>query len=122
MITSPSTGADGQAWDYLTHFYHTQAWLPKNIVVVNVKAFNGLDEDVQNAVLEAAAKAEERGWQMSREETEAKIQILKDNGIKVADPNPELKAELAKLGEQMAGEWAERAGDAGKAILEAYRN
>ena len=33
MITSPSTGANSAAWDFLTHYTPINAWLPKNIVV-----------------------------------------------------------------------------------------
>ncbi len=35
MVTSPSTGYNNKAWDYLSNYYDVQAWLPKNIVVVN---------------------------------------------------------------------------------------
>ena len=38
MITSPSTGANGQAWDYLSHYTDIKAWIPKNVVVVNKRA------------------------------------------------------------------------------------
>lgn len=121
MITSPSTGANSKAWDFLDHYYDTRAWLPKNVVVVNTRAFDALSPEVQKAVLDAAAKAEQRGWQMSREETEAKTKVLAENGIAVAEPSEELKAAFAKAGETMAEEWAKEAGDAGKQILDAYR-
>ncbi len=120
MITSPSTGANSKSWDYLNRFYHTQAWLPKNVIVVNKRAFRRLDDDVQKAVLDAASKAETRGWEMSMAETDAKIKILKDNGMQVADPSDELKAGLKAIGEKMTAEWAEKGGDVAAAILKAY--
>lgn len=121
MITSPSTGANTKAWDFVSHFYHTQAWLPKNVVVVNKKMFDGLDEAAQKAVLTAAKAAEERGWKASMAETAEKIKILKDNGMQVADPSPELKAGLTDIGKAMTDEWAKKARDDGAAILEKYR-
>ncbi len=120
MMTSPSTGANNRAWDYLTNFYHAQAWLPKNVVVVNKKAFSRLPDDVKKAVLAAAGKAQERGWAMSMEETNVKIGELKAGGIKVADPSPELKATLKKVGEAMTKEWLDQAGADGKAIIDAF--
>ena len=57
MITSPSTGANGQAWDYLSHFNEIKAWIPKNFVVVNRRAFKRLDKDDQKAILDASEKA-----------------------------------------------------------------
>ncbi|MFQ5774223.1 MAG: TRAP transporter substrate-binding protein [Kiloniellaceae bacterium] len=121
MITSPSTGANSKAWDFVSNFYHTQAWLPKNVVVVNKKAFARLDAKTRQAVLDAAAKAEKRGWQASMAETSKKIAILKANGMAVSDPSPELAAGLKKIGAQMTEEWAKKAGAEGAAILKAYR-
>ncbi|MDR9439799.1 MAG: TRAP transporter substrate-binding protein [Halomonas sp.] len=120
MITSPATGADTKAWDYLSHFNHAQLWLPKNMVIVSEKAFSRLDEASQQAVLDAAAEAETRGWEMSRQETGDAIAVLKENGIEVSEPTPELAALLDEVGATMTEEWAGRAGDQGAAILEAY--
>ena len=121
MITSPSTGANTKAWDFVTYFYHTQAWLPKNVVVVNKKAFRRLDKKLQDAILAAARKAETRGWKASMAETEAKIKILKANGMKVLTPSPTLMAGLKAIGKTMTEEWLKKAGAAGEAILKAYR-
>ncbi|NIR29480.1 MAG: TRAP transporter substrate-binding protein [Gammaproteobacteria bacterium] len=122
MITSPSTGANTKAWDFVSHFHHTQAWLPKNIVVVNKRAFDRLDPDIQEAVLAAAAQAEDRGWEMSTEETAAKIEILREHGMTIHNPpSRRLMKGLKDIGSKMTADWAERAGDDGQAILEAYR-
>ncbi|MBN7757422.1 TRAP transporter substrate-binding protein [Nitratireductor aquimarinus] len=122
MVTSPSTGANSKVWDFLSHYSDAQAWLPRNMVFVNKAAFDALPEDQQAAVLEAAATAETRGWEASVKETEDKTQILKDNGITVTAPSAELKEGLAAIGAEMSAEWAEKAGDEGKAVLDAYRN
>ncbi len=120
MITSPSTGANSKAWDFLSHFHHTQAWLPKNMIIVNKKAFAKLGADVQKAVLDAAAKAEQRGWEMSMSETDAKIAVMKKNGITIVTPSAALKSDLSAIGKTMTGEWVAKAGADGKAVLSAY--
>lgn len=120
MVTSPSTGFNNKAWDYLSHYYNVQAWLPKNIVVVNKRAFQKLDEAAQKAVLEAASKAEERGWTTSREETDTKTKGLSENGINVGPPSDALRVALEEVGTTMTKEWLEQAGDAGKALVEEY--
>jgi TRAP-type C4-dicarboxylate transport system substrate-binding protein len=120
MITSPSTGANSKAWDYLNHFYDTQAWVPKNIVVVNKRAFQRLDSKTQAAVKQAAAAAEKRGWEMSKKETAEKIAVLKANGIKVHTPTPELMKGLKEIGAKMISEWKASAGKDGEAILSKY--
>ncbi|KMQ76221.1 TRAP transporter substrate-binding protein [Marinobacter subterrani] len=121
MITSPSTGANTRAWDYLSHFNHAQLWLPKNMVIVNKQAFEGLPESVQSAIEIAAAEAEKRGWEASKAETAAKIKIMEDNGIVVSEPSDALVKRLKEVGAMMEQEWLERAGEDGKALVEAYR-
>jgi TRAP-type C4-dicarboxylate transport system substrate-binding protein len=121
MITSPSTGANSNAWDFVTHYTDIQAWLPKNIVVVNKKAFRKLDKKTQEAVLTAAKAAEERGWKMSKQETNEQTAILKENGIIVVTPSAELMTGLKEIGASMLEEWKKDAGPEGAALLKAYR-
>jgi TRAP-type C4-dicarboxylate transport system substrate-binding protein len=67
FMTSGSTGYDSKAWESMTHFYDTQAWIPKNVTFVNKAAFDALDKPTQDAILKAAAVAEERGWKLAEE-------------------------------------------------------
>ncbi|WP_417523679.1 TRAP transporter substrate-binding protein [Marinovum sp.] len=120
MITSPSTGVNSKAWDFLTHYTDIQAWIPKNVVVANKRSFRRLDEATQTAVLEAAAAAETRGWEMSMAETEAQTKVLAENGITVVEPSEELMTGLREIGAQMLENWKAEAGDAGAALLSAY--
>ncbi len=119
MVTSPSTGVSSQAWDFVSNYTDTQAWIPKNMVIVNTKAFKRLDEKTQKAVLDAAATAEQRGWEMAMAETEAKTKILAEKGMKVAKPSAELIKELQAIGKTMGDEWVNEAGETGAEILKA---
>jgi len=121
MVTSPSTGVSSQSWDYVSDYTDTQAWIPKNMVIVNARAFKRLDASLQQAVMDAAASAETRGWTMAQAETAAKTATLAEHGIKVAKPSAKLKADLQAIGKTMGSEWAKEAGSAGKDILSAYQ-
>lgn len=121
MITSASTGVDTKAQDYLTHYIDTQAWLPRNIVIVNKEAFDKLSAAEKKALIDAAKIAEDRGWKLSIEEMTIKTKALKDTGIKVLPPTPELKSGFSKIGATIASEWEKSAGADGAAILAAYR-
>jgi TRAP-type C4-dicarboxylate transport system substrate-binding protein len=121
MITSPSTGVSSQAWDYTSHYIDTQAWLPKNMIFVNTRAFEGLSEDQRAAILDAAATAETRGWEMSMAETATQIARLQEAGMAVSTPSDALAAALAEVGATMTAEWQAQAGDAGAALLQAYQ-
>src|SRR4051812_9676353 len=120
-ITSGSTGYDTKAWEVVKHYYDTQAWVPKNVVFVNRKAFDALDKPTQQAVLKAAADAEKRGWKTSEEKNGWYLEQLKKNGMTVSPPSAQLKGDFQKIGQTMADEWAKNAGADGKAILDAYR-
>ncbi|MBV6273987.1 TRAP transporter substrate-binding protein [Alcaligenaceae bacterium CGII-47] len=121
MLTATSTGVDSKAWDYLKYFYDVKAYLPKNIVVVNQSLFDALDPSVQQAVLNAAAAAETRGWEMAEADHLAKKQVLIDQGMRVSDGSNALNTELHKIGGQMADEWSKNAGEVGKQVLDAYK-
>src|SRR6056297_3336343 len=121
MITSPSTGVNSKAWDFLSHYTDIQAWIPKNIVVVNKRAFRRLDEETQQAVLDAAATAETRGWEMSKAESAEMVEVLKENGITVVEPSDDLMTGLREIGAQMLESWTEDAGETGQQLLDAYQ-
>lgn len=122
MITSPSTGANSKAWDFVTHYTPINAWVPKNIVVVNTRVFDRLPAEVQAAVMDAAAKAETRGWEMSAAEAETKTKVMADNGITVVQPSEELMTGLLSIGADMVNNWMESASEDAISVLTAYKS
>jgi len=121
FMTSSSTGYDSKAWESMDHFYDTQAWIPKNITIMNKAAFDALDKPTQAAILKAAAVAEERGWKLAEEKNAWFMDQLKDNKMKILPPSDALKAGLQKVGEQLTADWVKKAGAEGQAVIEAYR-
>ena len=120
-MTSGATGVDSKLYEHLKFYYDVQAWLPKNAVIVNKKAFDALDKPTQDAVLKAAADAETRGWAESRKVNTDTLNTLKANGMTIAPPSAQLKADLQKVGETMVKEWLEKAGPEGKTMLDAFQ-
>jgi TRAP-type C4-dicarboxylate transport system substrate-binding protein len=121
MVTSSATGTATKAWEFVKNYYKTNAWNPKNVVVVNERAFGRLPKAQQDGILKAAAAAEPRGWEMSKQRERDADELLAKNGVAVQEPSAELKSALGKIGEQMAAEWEKSAGADGQAILKAYR-
>ena len=121
MVTSSATGTSTKAWEFVKNYTKTNAWNPKNVVVVNQRSFAGLPKNVQDGVVKAAAAAEPRGWEMSKAREKEGDETLAKNGVTVVDANPQLRAALSKIGEQMAAEWEKSAGADGQAILKAYK-
>lgn len=121
FISSGSTGYDSKVWESLTHWYDTQAWIPKNITFVNKAAFDALPKDVQDALLKTAKASEERGWKIAEEKATWYIAELKAKGMKVQPPSAEFAAGLKKYGEDLTAGWLKRAGADGQAVIDAFR-
>jgi TRAP-type C4-dicarboxylate transport system substrate-binding protein len=121
FMSSGATGVDSKVWESLTHFATADAWLPKNMVIVNQKEFDKLDKATQDAVVAAAKAAEERGWKRMRDFTTESLATLRTIKMTVYEPNPAFKAELKKMGDTMLNEWLAKAGADGQAIIGAFR-
>jgi len=120
-MSSGSTGYDTKTYEDIKNFYDTQAWLPKNAVLVNKKAFDALPKAEQDALLKAGAEAEKRGWDVSRKKTAEYLELLKKNGMTIHVPSAQLKSDMKKVGETMLKEYLEKAGPEGQAVVDAYR-
>ena len=120
-MTSGATGVDSKLYEHLKFYYDVQAWLPKNAVIVNKRAFDALDKATQDALLKAAADAETRGWAASQKVNTDTLAVLKTNGMAVSPPSATLKADMMKVGDTMLKEWLAKAGPEGQAMLDAYR-
>ena len=120
-MSSGSTGYDTKTYEYIKNFYDTQAWLPKNAVIVNKAAFAALDKPTQDALLKAGAEAEARGWAASKQANTGTLEKLKANGMQVIQPPAQLKADMKKVGDTMLKEWLEKAGPEGQQLVDSYR-
>lgn len=121
MMTSPSGGAQNKAWDWSTHFYDVQGWLPKNVVVVNEGAFQELDEATRAGLRKAAETAHERGWKMSETDKKEGVDLLVKGGMKGIEPSPKLVEGLKAVGRTMTDDWRKKAGADGEAVISRYR-
>ena len=120
-MSSGATGYDSKTYEHIKYWYDTQAWLPKNAVIMNKAAFDALDASTKRAVLKAAADAETRGWALSKAKNGEYIDLLKKNGMSIVAPSAQLKADMKKVGDVMLKEWLEKAGPEGQALIDAYK-
>jgi TRAP-type C4-dicarboxylate transport system substrate-binding protein len=121
FMSSGGTGYDSKVWESLKYFYDVQAWIPKDVTIVNKAAFDALDKPTQDAILKAAATAETRGWKAWGDKAGWYLDQLKAKGMTVQPPSPELKAGFQKIGEQLTADWLKKAGADGQAIVDAYK-
>ena len=122
FLTSSASGVESKLHEQVKYFYPVSAWLPRNATVVNQKAFDALDKPTQDAVVKAAAAAEQRGWIISERLDGEFIRELGAKGMTIAAPSDSVKKELAVIGEAMTADWLKTAGPEGQAVIDAYRS
>ncbi|WP_119353908.1 TRAP transporter substrate-binding protein [Azohydromonas sediminis] len=121
-MSSGATGFDTKTYEHIKYWYDTQAWLPKNAVIVNKRAFDALDKPTQDALLKAAADAEVRGLEASKRANTESLDKLRANGMTIVSPPPaQLTADMKKVGETMLKEWLDKAGPEGQQLVDAFR-
>jgi TRAP-type C4-dicarboxylate transport system substrate-binding protein len=121
FLTSSASGIDSKLYEHVKYFYDVNAWLPRNAVIVNQKAFDALDKPVQEAVLKAAAEAGPRGWRISEQKDAEYMKELAAKGMAVDTASEGLKRELKVIGGRMSADWLQTAGADGKAVIDAFR-
>jgi len=120
-MSSGSTGFDTKTYEHIKNWYDTQAWLPKNAVLVNKAAFDALDAATKQAVMKAGADAQVRGWAASQRVNKESLDKLKANGMTIHTPSAQLKTDMKKVGDTMLKEWLEKAGPEGQQVVDAFR-
>jgi TRAP-type C4-dicarboxylate transport system substrate-binding protein len=121
MISSGATGFDSKIWEHTKFFYDVQAWLPKNMIMVNQRAWATLPANVQATVTQAARVAEARGWAESQRLDRTFLDAFRANGMTVSEPSDALRAGFRRWGEELTRDWLGRAGADGQALVNAFR-
>jgi len=122
MYTSPQTGINTQAWDFAKYFTNTYGGnLAMTAVGVNMKAYKGLEPQLQQVLHDAALDAQTKGWLTSESISAEHIEILKKNGMIIEEPSAEFRKNLDRIGQQMLEEWAKSAGALGQDVLKAFK-
>jgi TRAP-type C4-dicarboxylate transport system substrate-binding protein len=120
-MSSGATGYDSKTYEHIKYWYDTQAWLPKNAVIMNKAAFDALDAATRQAVAKSADEAEVRGWALAKAKNVEYLELLKKNGMNIVAPPPQLSADMKKVGDVMLKEWLEKAGPEGKELIDAFK-
>ncbi len=116
-MSSASTGYDSKTYESLKSFYDTQAWLPKNAIIVNKKAYDALDPATQAALNKAALDAEVRGWKLSEEKNDWYKKALTSKGMKIVVPPVKLMSDMKQVGTIMLADWQKKTGPDGDTII-----
>ena len=120
-MSSGATGYDSKTYEHIKYWYDTQAWLPKNAVLVNKKAFDSLDKPTQDAVIKVA----QRRRSARLENLRRKERVVQESPGRKRHENSQAFGQAApdfkQVGAIMLEDWLKKAGPEGKAIVDAYR-
>ena len=121
MISSGATGYDRKVWEHLTHFYEVDAWMPRNSIFVNMDVWNSVSDANKAAIEGCGDLAAYAGYWRAVQYTDFTLNGLRAGGMTVEPAGDALQAELNEVGATMAAEWEAAAGEAGAAIIKAFR-
>lgn len=122
VLTSDDTGFTGKLPETgLKHFSAVGFTVGLQVTHVNRTAFNALPEDVQTAVLVAAAETERHGWDLAAQTVENNVGKMKEAGVTVTTDIPdEFRDVLKKAAAPAIDAWKKRFGPQADNLLQAY--
>lgn len=121
VVTSSASGKDGKFWEVLSDFTKINYAYPLQAVTINLDYWKSLTKAQQDALLKAAEEIEKAQWEASKEEDKVALQMLGDNGIKIAEASATLKSELDAIAAKMLDEYLKDADSDIKAIFANYK-
>lgn len=121
QLTTAPVAADTAAWESSRVFTLLNVATSNNAVFANRRALEALPAPQQAAIREAAARAGARGWALAEEAHAQAVSRMRERGMQVLEPTPELVAGLREAQRILAEEWVARAGEEGQRLLAAYR-
>lgn len=120
MISSGSTGFDSKLWEQVDYFYDVKAWLPRNMIVVNQRAWDKLSPETQTAIETAAQNAETSCWAKAEELDGWYLDQFTENGMTVGALPEDTLAAMQAVGAEITEAWKANAGEDAVAVLDAY--
>jgi TRAP-type C4-dicarboxylate transport system substrate-binding protein len=122
FYSSAQGGAETQAWEYADRLIlvggpHTKLW-----IIVNKAALAGLDAPTRDAVVKAAALADERGFELAKQTEVEYSAELKKRGMAVEQASDEVRAAVNEAGEASLKKWLTKAGPEGADLVKQLRS
>lgn len=118
VMTSGTTAAAQKYWEFLHHVYNTNHLWSSNVLTVNLDYWNELTAEQQEIMESLAAKMEPEFWAISEAEHAKRMAQLKEHGMTVEAPSPEILAKMREVTADMADDFIARVPEAGPIIAE----
>jgi len=120
VITSTPTAVDAKFWEVLKFYEPLNITIATDMVNVNLKAFNKLDEKTRNAVLAAAKEMEKSVWDQVAALDREKESLCNKNGIETVPASDELMNALTDVTKDIRNDYLKSAPPEAREIVEAF--
>lgn len=120
VITSTPTAVDAKFWEVLKYYQPLNITIATNMVNVNLRAFNRLDEKTQKALLEAAAALEEELWANIAALDKEQESISNRNGIETVPVSDALMDALTEVTMDIRNDYLKSAPAEAREIVAAF--
>ena len=121
VMSSGDGGAGRRLWQWLPHFTALDYAWPLSLAFCSGAALARLAEPARRAVAAAGVEAEARQWQAIGSRIAENAATMRGNGVTVHTPDAPLRAALREAAGATITAWQARAGEAGRAALQRYR-
>lgn len=121
VTTSAASGVDGKFWDHLKFMYQTSHTWTTNMLSVNIDAWRQLTKQQQAAIEGAAKRLEPDFLEVALKDHDAKMAILKRNGIRLGEVTEEMRTEMRSLTAPLVDQYIADVGPVAKKVIKAFR-
>lgn len=121
VLTSLESGLSASFNDYTKYFTEIAYDTTIAVITLNLDTWNDLNDSQQEAVLKAAADAEDFVWQNIYKAIERNHKAAEERGVTViTEIDPGFREKLVELSQPVIDAWVEEMGPDGAKIIEAY--
>lgn len=121
VLTSTPTAVDAKFWEVLKYYAPINITMATDIVTVNLKAFNSLDKQTQEAILKVAKEVEAEMWAKVAKLDKEKEALCNEKGIVTVQPSKEFLNQLASITKNIRDEWLKTAPPEAREIVEKFQ-
>lgn len=121
VLTSTPTAVDAKFWEVLDYYVPANVTMATNLVTVNLKEFNKLDKETQDAVVKAGKEMEEKMWKDVAKLDQEKESIVGEQGITTLQPSEGFLNELSAVTEDIRQTWLKEAPPEAQEIVDKFK-
>lgn len=120
VLTSTPTAVDAKFWEVLKYYSPQNVTMATDIVTINLKEFNKLDKETQQALVKLGKDIEKEMWEKVAKLDKDQEAISNKNGITTVKPSKEFLNELSKVTKPIREDWLKTAPPEAKQIVDEF--